>query len=690
MLNDLFEKEDTYMKPTIILGVLLTVAMCLLVQSVSFAQTDREVRAKQTELKKEYNQAQEKNQLIKTAAVDKPKTTGRRRTGGTTGYDYSQVKGYALGMRNFEERIDKLFARASELGFFEDPYHANGSFPAPGRKGQGSSTLAKIEVYYVEATPEEIETQNVEPFDMIEVRIQKNETLPPAEATEEGGDEGSGDLGMMGAGGYETVPKFYTLSGQDLWTIIRIVDESLYEDILSRRSQESPIALPSDLFLPEKRGPFIVMSQRDLETSTSRFFDFWNKKDTMTTVEVPRPVESSGPLTKVGIPILYPDISKVRVQNPNKDQLKISEASFVGDNASQFIVRTKLPLMLDPKGGQNEKSDITFEYIGSSPYEVRTQLQIEAREAKMSQTVDIIANPGRHPSDFAVLDASLDKLELRSPSRSSFAPDWRLTYEVGNREICLPRWSSGMSTLSVGFKHEMSVGVVLPMNLSAPDLPSPLAYQSRLFSSPTGYNVSFDFTFGFPFSLGGSLTVADKFTGKEAYQNLIVVKEHETNPNRTDYYNDFFHIGSSIQLYYPIMFKDRSDDPNIAFRIDIGGGYMQIQRDHLVEQGELVKAGVHFGPTDAGNMFTLEKQKDIVDVYMRLSFINLSARNNYGIGLQYFAGRMMADAWLELTNWLRVETSYSFLLRDREVWENESTYFFVTPRFRFGFPSIFN
>jgi hypothetical protein len=677
------------MKPTTLTGILFTVALFLFLQSLSVAQTDREVRAKQTDLKKEYNQAQEKNQLIKTAAIDKPRTTGRRRTSGTTGYDYSQVKGYNLTLRNFKDRIDKLFAKAADLGFFEEQYHADGNFPAPGRKGQGNADLAKIEVYYVEATPEEVETQNVEPFDLIEVRIQKNETLPPQEASEEGSEEGAG-LDMLGSGGYETVPKFFTLSGQDLWTIVRIADESLYEDMLARRSQETPIPLPADLFLPDKRGPFIVMSNRDLETSTSRFLDFWNKKDTLASVQLPPTTEAAGPLTNVRIPIFYPDESKVRIKNPNRDPLKISEASFTGDNASQFLVRTKLPILLDPKSGQNDKADIAFEYIGTSPYEVRTQLLIEAKEAKTSQAIDIVANPGRFPSDFAVLDASLDKIELRSPSRSGFAPDWKLGFRMGNDEICLPRWSSGMATLSVGYKHEMSVGVVLPMNLDGGDLPAPLSYQPRLLASPTGYNVSFDFTFGFPFSLGGSLTVANKFTGQEAYQNLVVTKERETDPTKKDYYNDFFHYGAVMQLYYPIMFKDRAEDPNVTFRIDIGGGFAQIQRDHLVDVGETEKLGTHFKKTDEGHMFTLEKEKDLIDIYLRISFINLSARNNYGVGIQYFSGRMMADAWLELTSWLRVETKYSFLLRDREPWENESTVFLVSPRFRFGFPSIFN
>ena len=57
-----------------------------------FAQTDREVKSKQTDLKHEYNDASEKNQIIKSAAEDKPRaTTGRRRSSATTGYDYTQA-----------------------------------------------------------------------------------------------------------------------------------------------------------------------------------------------------------------------------------------------------------------------------------------------------------------------------------------------------------------------------------------------------------------------------------------------------------------------------------------------------------------------------------------------------------------------------------------------------------------------
>lgn len=674
------------MKRNIVASVLLIPGLLLLSGIRLSAQQDQEVRNKQSELKLEFNDAQEKNQIIRTAAQDKPRpTTGRRRGTATTGYDYTQVKGYTL--RSMDTRLDQIFAKAGDLGFFDEKYQADGTFQVAGRKGVGSAQIRKIEVYYVEATPEEQQNLDANPFEIIEVRVEKLETLPPQEATEGEGEDMS--LGL-GTGAIENVAKAYSLSGNDLRTLLHLSDESLYDDILARRSQEQPIALPADLFLPDKRGPFLVQTNRDLETTAGRFADFWNPRDTLATIILPQTTAASGPLSDRAIPVFYPDESKIRLKNPNKEALKISDATFVGENAPDFVLRSKLPLMLDPKGGQNDKFDLQYEYIGQSPYEARATLMVEAREAKLTQGFDIIANPGRFPADIVVIDASLDKIELRSPSRSSFAADWKLSYVMGSDEISMPRWASGISSLNLGYKHEMSIGVVLPMNMSTDGLPAPLAFQNRLLNSPMGYNVNFDFTFGFPFSLGGNLVVANKFDGQDAYEHLVTIRDYPVLPGQPDYNNDFFHISTIAQVYYPIMFKDRPENPSVAFRINIGGAFMQIQRDHVVQPGETEKLSARFTEKEVGKMVTLERHKDIVDIYFRIAFINLAAKNNYGLGIQYFAGRMMADAWLELTDWFRVEAKYSFLLRDRYIWESESNYFLITPRFRFGLPSIFN
>jgi len=434
------------------------------------------------------------------------------------------------------------------------------------------------------------------------------------------------------------------------------------------------------------------MTPRELETMTSRFNDFWNKRDTLeSAVEIPQ-FDAAGPFFTGNVPVLYPDITQVRVRNPERTtQLKVTNAAFVGPNADKFAVRTKLPKVLDPRGGQDDRVDVDFEYIGESPYEVRGQLMIEAKDANMSQMVDIIANPGLYPADFVTVDASLDRIELRSPSRSSFAPDWKLAYTLGNDEIGMPRWATGISSLSVGYKNQMSVGIVLPMNMSAPDLPSPLAFDKGLLSSAGGYDVNFDFTFGFPFSIGGNLTVINDFEADDPYDHLKVIKS-STGIGDENYENDFFHISTIAQVYYPIMFKDNNTNPTLAFRLNLGGAFMQVKRDHLVQQSDLLapKLGREFTENEVGTMVTLGKEKDIVDIYVRMSFINLRASNRYGMGVQYFSGRMMADAFLELTSWLRVEAKYSFLLRDQEIWESESNYFLITPRLRIGLPSIFN
>jgi hypothetical protein len=655
------------------------------------AQTDRDLKQKQSELKGEYGQAQEKNQIVKSAALDKSKARSSRGSkGGATGYNYTQIKGFQLDKTAFEDRIDKLFNKAGEVGAFEDVYRVNGTFSVPGKKNLGNASMQRVEVYYVEATPEEQETLNVNPYDVIEIRVIKQEQPPAAESTEGGGEET--DLMFLGGGGGETETKSFTLAGEELWNVIRAADESLYDDILTRRKQDPKLDF-SPGFLYEKRGPFIVMLPTDLETSTSRFIDFWNPDDTARFAKTPILSDSPGPLVIGKTPVLFADnmnVSKIRVENKGKEQIKITDAKFIGDNADQFRIKTNPNILLDPKGGTKEKDDIYVEYIGGSDYQTRSQFSISAEPGGMNQKVDVVANAGKFPADIAVLDASLDKVELRSPGSSKFAPDWKLTYRIGDDEIGLPRWSSGMSSLSVGYKHQMYVGVVMPMNMNAPDLPSPLAYNTRLLSSPMGYTIGFDFTFGFPFALGGNMTVTNKFDGQEAYRNLKLIGDRPLKLDDPDFYNDFFNIGALAQVYYPIMFKDREDYPNISFRIDIGGSLMQIQRNHVVVEGETQKLDVRFTDKDAGHMFNLEKFKDVADVFVRLTFINLGAKNNYSLGVQYFSGRMMADAWLELTHWLRVEAKYSFLLRGREMWEQESSYFLVTPRFRFGFPSIFN
>ena len=89
--------------------------------------------------------------------------------------------------------------------------------------------------------------------------------------------------------------------------------------------------------------------------------------------------------------------------------------------------------------------------------------------------------------------------------------------------------------------------------------------------------MAFDFTFGFPFSLGGNLMVVNDFDGKEAYKHMEVIRQRPQALDDKDYYGDFFHISTLAQVYYPIMFKDRAFNPTLAFRLNLGGAFMQIK-----------------------------------------------------------------------------------------------------------------
>ncbi|MBN1447155.1 MAG: hypothetical protein JXA28_04435, partial [Bacteroidetes bacterium] len=63
------------MSKQFILRAFLIVALVAFLVPQLAAQTDREVKGKQGDLKEEYNAAQEKNLIIKSAAEDKPRAT---------------------------------------------------------------------------------------------------------------------------------------------------------------------------------------------------------------------------------------------------------------------------------------------------------------------------------------------------------------------------------------------------------------------------------------------------------------------------------------------------------------------------------------------------------------------------------------------------------------------------------------
>lgn len=674
------------MKSTIARTLLLCFVFVGAVSVIPAKAQPDQVRTKQNDLKKEYNDLQEKNQLIRSAAKDKPlPTTGRRRGNLATGYDFTQVKGYRLRPAALQERLDKVFKRANELGLLDEEYHLNGASTVPCPTGQGGASISGVEVYVVEATPEEIEQQGINPYDLIEVRVVKTETCPEPRQDEEEDEEGAR---RPRARGQSSTLKQYILSGMDLWSAIKTEDETLYDDVLARRVNEEP--LPQPAFAAEKRGPFIVMNNADLETATSRFSDFWNIKDTLRTNQLPVQAEAAGPFFKAEVPILLDDPKggRVRITNPDNSQIQINKIEFIGSNSESFRVDTRTPLMLGPKADTSGKQNIRFEYVGTSPYETPGQLLIQSQAGTFSQTIDVVMNPGRQPADFVVLDLSLDKIELRSPARSGFAPDWRIAYAMGNPEIGMPRWSSGMSTLSIGYKHQMSVGLVMPMNMTADGFPTPLSYDNSLLYSPMGYNIAFDFTFGFPFSLGGSITITDRFDGADKYHSMKLVN---TMIDDRVYKNNFFNISTAALVYYPIMFKDRIHDPNMLVRLSVGGGFQRVERNYFAANTEVVKwADNTMKQVEKNKLYWFEREKDLFDVFIRFDFINTGAKNNYGLGIQYFTGRLMTDAWLELTEWLRVEAKYSFLLRSKEVWESENSVFMITPRFRLGLPSLFN
>ncbi len=679
-------------------AALLTLcALILFSVTGAVAQSDKEIKAKQSTLKQAANENAEKNQTIQTAASDKPEPTsslfGDAETR-STGYDFTQVKGYMLTSKADYDRIDQMFRSAFEIGFIDKEYTKNGAFTVPGSTKPGTAQIRRVEVYYVRSLRSERENLNAPDFELLEVRVEKQLNIPEKEEEEEGGDEDVAGMRRRRSR-QKTVVSAFKLAGSDLITCINLFDEGLRGDLLSRRTQEEPIALPRDLATDytRKRGPFVVRGDDQLDLMKGIFRTFWSPADSVRYLVVPQQAASTGDLSASDVPLFLAggQSSKILLQNMSQDTakrrepVKITAARFIGDNADQFQVLTKLPIILDPRKPPQE---LEVRYVGESKYEVPGVLAVDAKELNMSQDFDVVSNPGVKPVDVAVLDASLFGIELRSPARSPFAPNWNIGFKFGNDEINLPRWTSGMGSLYIGYKNDVHVGLVMPLQMVDGTLPAPLGFNTNHLASPMGYTFDFDFTFGFPFSLGGNVAVMNAFDGQSAYTHLLPLSDVKIE--NIDYTNDFFNISTLAKLYYPLMFRSSETDPGFTFRVEVGGGYMQVNRNHLVALGERAKETHLFTPEDAGKMFSFGKEKDLFDVYFRISFINLASKNNYGLGLQYFNGGMLADAWLELTSWFRVQAKYSFLLRTKEVWEQEGSYFMVSPQFRFGFPTIFN
>lgn len=673
------------MHNTFIRTALFLPVCCAFALITTYAQSDKDIKTKQGTLKQAANEAAEQNQTITKAAEDKPAPTASAFgdvESKTTGYDFTQVKGFTLSNKTDYDRIDELFKRANDLGFVDKEYTKNGSFPVPGSSKPGTAQIRRVEVYYVRTTKPERENLNAADFEILELRVEKQLNLPDKDEAADDEEEGGGRRRRSKT---KTIVNPYKLAGSDLLTCVSLIDESLRQDLLARRTQEQGIALPADLATDytKKRGPFVVKGDRSLDLMKGIFRTFWHKEDSLVSILMPPTAPATGQLSEIDVPVFLPQ-NKISLRNQSNDQLKITSASFVGENANMFALATKLPIIID----RGKQYDLEVKYVGASLYETIGTLNVQAKEAGIMQEFDVVSNPGVKPVDVAVLDASLFGIELRSPAKSSFAPNWNLGLKFGNDEINLPRWASGMGVLYVGYKNDIRFGLVVPIGMVDGTLPSPLAFKKGYLASPLGYSIDFDFSFGFPFSLGGNLSVTNKFDRTDKYEHINVLRNVKVD--LTDYDNDFFNYATIAKLFYPLMFKNSENDPGFAFRLELGGGYVQINRNHIVQPGERSKEGVNFNVNDVGKMFSLGKEKDAFDVYFRFSFINLGSKNNYSLGLQYFNGGMMMDAWLELTNWLRVEMKYAFLLGTRELWESESSYFMISPRFRFGFPSILN
>ncbi len=148
--------------------------------------------------------------------------------------------------------------------------------------------------------------------------------------------------------------------------------------------------------------------------------------------------------------------------------------------------------------------------------------------------------------------------------------------------------------------------------------------------------------------------------------NGTIINGTNATKNPAERTNTFYHIAYTATGYYwrDLGFLSR------GFRLSVGGGYEKVvgltRRSSSPDQD------------------TTEQviSKSILDPYVRLQYDNRGI-TQYGMALQYFNGGLMAEIYLNIFSWLRIEVKYArVVFRDPEKWEYNEI---IVPGIRIGF-----
>ena len=272
-----------------------------------------------------------------------------------------------------------------------------------------------------------------------------------------------------------------------------------------------------------------------------------------------------------------------------------------------------------------------------------------------------------------------------------------LEVELGNKEVGLPFWSSGVGRFwlnlknQIGTESSVKLGLVFPLALGNSDL---LTFKARQLSGTFGGSIDAYFA-GIDFFSGFNLPLAFKFSlmpaGQSSNSSIINNGALTSAPNLKTGESvpipagkTFYREGLILQLYIPTIVQL---DLNNFIQVSVGFGLDNVYQSMI--PGSAVggftdsRGKNYIYPSDqADKIQDLARVSNAISPHIEFDYVNHQG-SKFGLSVAYdhlftFGG------WIELIeDHFRIEMSYTApIIRDAKPWE-PSSFFFITPRFYF-------
>ncbi len=290
------------------------------------------------------------------------------------------------------------------------------------------------------------------------------------------------------------------------------------------------------------------------------------------------------------------------------------------------------------------------------------------------------------------IDLSITDLRINASKKLG------LELELGNKEVGLPFWTSGVGRFwlnlknQIGSESNVKLGLVFPLDLGNSDL---FTFKARQLSGSFGGSIDAYFA-GISFFSGFDLPLAFKFSlmpSGQGTNSSIITNGQQTQVTAIDGTlvtipagRTFYREGLIMQLFIPTIVQL---DLNNFLQVSVGFGLDNVYQS-LIPKGNnydytnTLRSGGHplFTTDQADKVQDLTRVSNAVSPHIEIDYVNHQG-SKFGLSAAYdhlftFGG------WIELVeDHFRIEMNYSApIIRDPKPWEPGS-FFLITPRFYF-------